>query len=126
MTDPVIRAAQRVAWGDGYSYSQSHLECDAPWDSGETCDGCPTCKPVNPYEGPVTPDDYEITANAAAARDVLAQFVRSPDTMRRLTHMVRLAEMNGHDDTADTMRLIADLGIRTHTIYAHKLIRGMS
>lgn len=116
MTDPVIKAAQQVAWEEGYQYSESHLLCDLQWDSGDICNGCPTCKPVNPYKGPVTPDDREIMANVAATavRDLLAQFVRSPDTRRRLTHMVRLAELNGHDDTADTLRLINHLGTRTH------------
>lgn len=51
------RKAKEVAWNEGMRYSDTHLECDLPWDSGETCDGCPTCKPINPYTKKENPND---------------------------------------------------------------------
>lgn len=49
----------------------------------------------------------------SAAALVLSAFVASEDTQRRLQHMARLAELNGHDDTSETMLLLAELGAAT-------------
>lgn len=44
-----------------------------------------------------------------AAERVLLAYVTSDDMRRRLTHLTRLAELNGHDDTAEALRIVADL-----------------
>lgn len=40
---------------------------------------------------------------------LLAAFVSSPDMMRRIEHTIRLMDLNGHEDTSETFRLLTDL-----------------
>lgn len=46
----------------------------------------------------------------AAAATLLVLWVTNPDTRRRLEHVVRLADLNGHADTAEALRVIEHLG----------------
>ena len=48
-----------------------------------------------------------------AALTLLASWVTNPDTRRRLDHVVRLADLNGHADTAEAIRVIVHLGQET-------------
>lgn len=44
-----------------------------------------------------------------ALEKLLVNWVADPDTHRRLEHLIRLAELNNHHDTADTVRVIQSL-----------------
>lgn len=48
-----------------------------------------------------------------AAATLLASWVTDPDTRRRLEHVARLADLNGHADTAEAVRVIVHLGHET-------------
>lgn len=45
----------------------------------------------------------------SALEKLLVKWVADPDTRRRLEHLTRLAELNNHQDTADTVRVILSL-----------------
>lgn len=45
----------------------------------------------------------------SALEKLLVKWVADPDTRRRLDHLTRLAELNNHQDTADTVRVILSL-----------------
>lgn len=45
----------------------------------------------------------------SALEKLLVKWVADPDTRRRLEHLTRLAELNNHPDTADTVRVILSL-----------------